>query len=195
MSKDMKISERTYNFMKDSIEELFPENVENAEEECTKLLRKVYEERAYHGRKMEEVVGGVIYLSSRKFSIVNPSRVAEVVNADENNILTTTRHIMKTVDLDMSPTTSPSNYISKYSDKLELEDDLEKEALRICEKTKKNNLSSGKSPSGFAASSIYTASRRNGGDITQRELSEISGVSEVTIRKNYKKQMDSLKKE
>jgi transcription initiation factor TFIIB len=43
-------------------------------------------------------------------------------------------------------------------------------------------ITSGRSPTGLAASAIYVASHDTGNPRTQKRVSEVSGVTEVTIR-------------
>jgi transcription initiation factor TFIIB len=44
----------------------------------------------------------------------------------------------------------------------------------------------GKSPTGLAAAAIYIAGVELGERRTQREISEIAGITEVTLRNRYK---------
>jgi transcription initiation factor TFIIB len=53
-------------------------------------------------------------------------------------------------------------------------------------------LTHGKSPTGVAAAAVYIVSRTNERSRTQREVADISGVTEVTIRNRYKELVDNL---
>jgi len=50
----------------------------------------------------------------------------------------------------------------------------------------KNELTSGRGPTGVAAAAIYMASILCGERKTQREVADVAGVTEVTIRNRYK---------
>ena len=59
-------------------------------------------------------------------------------------------------------------------------------AREIIEKASEKELTSGKSPSGVAAATMYMAAILCDERRTQAEIANISGVTEVTIRNNYK---------
>ena len=55
-------------------------------------------------------------------------------------------------------------------------------AVEILRKAKKIGVVAGKDPTGLAAAALYLACITEGGNKTQKEISEASGVTEVTIR-------------
>ena len=57
-----------------------------------------------------------------------------------------------------------------------------KKAVDILRKAKKIGVVAGKDPTGLAAAALYLACISEGGNKTQKEISEASGVTEVTIR-------------
>ena len=58
--------------------------------------------------------------------------------------------------------------------------------MEIAEKTKNQSVSNGKAPNGIASAYLYIASILTGQSILQRDVSSISGVTEVTIRNRVK---------
>ena len=56
----------------------------------------------------------------------------------------------------------------------------------------KKELTSGRGPTGVAAAAIYIASILCNERRTQREVADIAGVTEVTIRNRYKELTDKL---
>ncbi|EQD62653.1 Transcription factor TFIIB, cyclin-related domain protein, partial [mine drainage metagenome] len=53
-------------------------------------------------------------------------------------------------------------------------------------------LTSGRGPTGVAAAAIYIASVQAGERRTQREVADVAGITEVTIRNRYKELTDRL---
>jgi transcription initiation factor TFIIB len=53
-------------------------------------------------------------------------------------------------------------------------------------------LTSGRGPIGIAAAALYIAGLLEGERRTQRDISEVSGVTEVTIRNRYKEIITKL---
>ena len=56
-------------------------------------------------------------------------------------------------------------------------------------------LTSGRGPAGIAAAALYVAALMNDEKKTQREVADIAGITEVTIRNRYKELIDKLKLE
>ena len=54
-------------------------------------------------------------------------------------------------------------------------------------------LTSGRGPTGIAAAALYVASLIHGEKRTQREVADVAGVTEVTIRNRYKELLEELK--
>ena len=65
-------------------------------------------------------------------------------------------------------------------------------AVRIIEEASNNGLTSGRNPAGVAAAAVYIASALVDERKTQRDVAEIAGVSEVTIRKRCKELTEQL---
>ena len=54
------------------------------------------------------------------------------------------------------------------------------------EKITENEISAGKDPMGLAATVLYMSCIKTGEDITQKEISNVAGVTEVTLRNRFK---------
>ena len=80
----------------------------------------------------------------------------------------------------------PQDYISRFWSQLNHSSDVQIKAIEIIKKALNKELTSGRGPTGMAAAAMYIASILCGECRTQREVSEISGVTEVTIRNRYK---------
>jgi len=59
-------------------------------------------------------------------------------------------------------------------------------ALDIMEKVSENEISAGKDPMGLAATVLYISCIKTGENITQKEISNVAGVTEVTLRNRFK---------
>ena len=69
---------------------------------------------------------------------------------------------------------------------------VQKEALGILKKAEVSELTSGRGPAGIAAAALYVASLLNDEKKTQREVADVAGITEVTIRNRYKELLDRL---
>ena len=85
------------------------------------------------------------------------------------------------------------HYISKLSNMAKIDTKVERLAIDIAHRTNDHMLADGKAPNGLAAAYIYIASIFLGINILQRDVSSLSGVTEVTIRNRCKDILTSFK--
>jgi transcription initiation factor TFIIB len=90
-------------------------------------------------------------------------------------------------------TTAIDHYISKLSNMAKIDTKVERLAIDIAHKTNDHMLADGKAPNGLAAAYIYVASILLGINILQRDVSSLSGVTEVTIRNRCKDLLTGFK--
>lgn len=96
------------------------------------------------------------------------------------------RNIVMGMGTTVTPIISVDKYISKIANKAGADVRAERLALEIAAKTEGSSLTNGKSPNGIAAAYLYIATILLGQNIPQRYISEIAGVTEVTIRNRCK---------
>jgi Transcription initiation factor IIB (TFIIB) len=80
---------------------------------------------------------------------------------------------------------SPMAYVSRFCSALNLSGAVVTKAMELIERTKEKEFTIGKGPLGIAAA-IYIVSIICGEKRVQREIGEVAGVIEVTIRNRYK---------
>jgi transcription initiation factor TFIIB len=88
--------------------------------------------------------------------------------------------------------TSPEDYISRFCSELKLSGDVRAKTVKILQDAAHGELTSGRGPTGMAAASLYIASVLCGERRTQREIADVAGVTEVTIRNRYKELAQKL---
>ena len=76
----------------------------------------------------------------------------------------------------------PVNGIPRIASIAGLGEKTKRKAVEILRKAKKIGMIAGKDPTGLAAAALYLACISEGGNKTQKQISEASGVTEVTIR-------------
>ena len=86
----------------------------------------------------------------------------------------------------------PENYVSKILNTLGVTGKTEELAYKTLRAAREARLTSGRGPTGVAAAACYVASVLTGERITQKDISEMIGCTEVTIRNRYKDLMERL---
>jgi transcription initiation factor TFIIB len=82
---------------------------------------------------------------------------------------------------------NPIKIVSHYAKNLKIKRRTLKKAVSIIEKAKEEGANSGKDPFSTAATATYLACLAENEKITQEEISNVFGVTSVTIRNNSKK--------
>ncbi len=93
------------------------------------------------------------------------------------------------------PISDPATYVSKIAEKSGISGKTQGAAIAILKDTRQKRFSAGKDPMGMAAAVLYIACLQNNERITQRDLAEAAGVTEVTVRNRYKELARQLKLE
>jgi transcription initiation factor TFIIB len=161
-------------------------------EEAARIYNFVLQRGLVRGRSMESVIASCIYAACRSYNI--PRTLDEISIASEverKEIGRTYRFIIRKIGIKMTPS-SPKDYISRFSSVLDLSPKSQNEALSILKRADTEELTSGRGPAGIAAAALYVAALLNDEKKTQREVADVAGITEVTIRNRYKELLDRL---
>jgi len=165
---------------------------ESVQELASVLYRRTLEEDLVRGRSIEGVSTATLYVACRQQGIPRSlDEVTEVSRVEQIEIARTYRYISNELGLEMEPV-DPKKYIPRFASRLSLDDEVEIKAKEIVDETAEQGMLSGKSPTGFAAAAIYSASLICNAKRTQKEISEVANVTEVTIRNRYKEQLEAI---
>lgn len=151
-------------------------------EQGVRLYRKATEADLIRGRSIDAMAAAAIYAASRLAGYPrNPDEMAEASGVDRRTLLRC--HRVLVTKLHLKPT-SPhaTDFIARLASDLELPPVVEGHARAMLKHADLVGMTSGRSPTGLAASAIYVASHDKGFPRTQKKVSEVSGVTEVTIR-------------
>ena len=81
----------------------------------------------------------------------------------------------------------PDRYVDKFNDELKLSMQCRNIAVKLIETANENGFNSaGKDPKGIAAAAIYIGSKICNENRTQKEISKLARVTEVTLRMRVK---------
>jgi len=164
---------------------------ENIKESAALLYRRAVKEELIRGRLIESVVAAVIYAICRLQGI--PRTLDEISRAsgiEKKEIGRAYRFLKSELKVDV-PLTDPAQYVPKFATALKLGGEVQTEAIKLIKKALRKGLISGRGPTGVAAAALYIASAMHGEKKTQKEVADVAGVTEVTIRNRYRE----LKKE
>lgn len=165
---------------------------ESIREASALLYRKCVEKGLIRGRQIESVVSAVVYAICRQYGI--PRTLDEISNVAEipkKEIGRTYRLITQELEIKV-PLTNPVFYITRFITALKLSGETQQKAVEILNQAIKKGLISGRGPMGVAAATVYIASVITGERRTQKEVADVAGVTEVTIRNRYRELKKAL---
>jgi len=161
-------------------------------ETAAMIYRKAALKNLIRGRSMEGVAAAALYAACRQCNVPRTlDEISSIARMSRKDVGRNYRYIARKLELKLMPTT-PRDYISRFISELKLSSDVQAKTLDIIREATNKELTSGRGPTGIAAASIYIASVLCGERRTQREVADVAGVTEVTIRNRYKELSDKL---
>lgn len=165
------------------------------EEESAMIYTQAVQRGLVRGRSMESVVSGALYAACRRHEVPRTlDELQEASSIDKKEIGRTYRFITRELNISILPS-NPADYIARFASSLKLSADAQTKAVEILEQAQDEELTSGRGPTGIAAAALYVAALTHGEKRTQREVADVAGVTEVTIRNRYKELLDKLRLE
>jgi len=151
-------------------------------EKAAYIYRKAMDMKLVKGRSIQGLVAACVYAACRDTETPRTlDNVADGINIRRKDVARCYRLIFRELDLKV-PVADPVNGIPRIASIAGLGEKTKRKAVEILKMAKKIGMVAGKDPTGLAAAALYLACITDGGSKTQKEISEASGVTEVTIR-------------
>lgn len=155
-------------------------------EEAAVYYRRAVEHNLIRGRSIDAMAAACLYLANQKVGAARSlDDMVRGTRVGRKPLTRAYKVLKKTLRLRLEPV-RPEVYVNRYCSSLGLRPDVETEVLLLIEKSRERDLVDGRSPTGIAAAAVYICSKNCGQPRTQREIADMSGVTEVTIRNRYK---------
>ena len=155
-------------------------------EKTAYIYRKAQERMLIRGRTVSGILAAAVYIACRESGTPKTLKdISEGSNVKLKEVARSYRMLYFELDLKM-PIIDPIRCIAKVANKSKLSEKTKRQAAEIMNIVTKKEFSAGKDPMGMAASILYLASLKNGESITQTDIADAAGVTEVTIRNRAK---------
>jgi transcription initiation factor TFIIB len=150
------------------------------------LYRKAQQRKFLRGRTIPSVICAATYTACRDLGISKTMKdIAAASNVKQKHIARTYRQLMLELDYKV-PNIDPVKCVTKVANKAKLAEKTKRQAISIMQKVTENEISAGKDPMGLAATVLYMSCIKTGENISQKEISNAAGVTEVTLRNRFK---------
>ncbi|MCK4286287.1 MAG: transcription initiation factor IIB family protein [Candidatus Lokiarchaeota archaeon] len=161
----------------------FPERVKKA---AVRLYKEVFKKNLLRGRSINGMIAACAYYVCKKERV--PITLQEILgeaSINDNIVKKCYKILVRELNL-KSPHIDPVALIPRYCADLGLDIHIEKEAIKVLKNFIANTSICGKDPKGLCAGSIYLVAKLKNKKISQKDISKVIGVTEVTLRSRYK---------
>ncbi len=166
---------------------------EDVRETAASIYRKAVKKNMIRGRSIEGVVAASLYAAGRMTETPRTlDDISAVTRIGKKEIGRNFRIISRYLKLSIMPS-KPDDYVGTFCSKLRLSLETKSRALEILKMGEEMHVISGRGPTGEAAAAIYIAAMSNQERRTQKEVAEVAGVTEVTIRNRYKELSEKVR--
>jgi len=163
--------------------------VQERSEEILEILR---DQELMAARNPTDMIAAVIYVAARENNTPRSlDEISSVSRSSSRDIGKAYRFIARNTDIQVLPP-DPEEYLDWFTEKLDLGVDVRERSREIVEEARDEDIFSGKSPTGLAASSIYLAAYMEGERRSMNEVSDLLDVTTVTIRERSKDFIEAL---
>jgi len=159
---------------------------ESVVEQTAYLFRKISAKKILRGRSTVVILCATAYIVCR---LINAPRTLHDI-ADAGNVKT--KHLQRIYrflikELDIYPAAyNPDEFVTRLAKAVNVSEKTQRLAFRILRIAEKNGVTISKNPMSMAAAVVHLASLKNNEKVSQLKISEISGISAVTIRDRSK---------
>jgi transcription initiation factor TFIIB len=155
-------------------------------EKAAYIYRKAKQRELIHGRSISTVMAAALYIACRETETPTTLKdIATATNMKRKNISKAFRELVIQLEYKV-PMVDPVKCIAKVANRANLTEKTKRQAIDIMDDATKKEISAGKDPMGFAATVLYVSSRKTKEKISQIDIAQAAGVTEVTIRNRFK---------
>ena len=155
-------------------------------EKSAYLYRKAQERGLIRGRTVDGIMTAAVYIACRETGTPKSLEdISLVSNLKRKDITRCYRRLVFDLDIKI-PIVDPMKCIVKVANKLGLSEKTKHKAMNLMTYDIKMEINAGKIPMGLAATVLYASCMKTGENVSQTNIAEASGVTEVTIRNRFK---------
>lgn len=144
---------------------------------AAELAISAWENRLFHGRSKEAVVGACVYAAAREYECPRPLIiVSEAVGVNESTLNKSYRALGSELNLEM-PMSGPAAYAQYIGYQLQLPTSL----VESVESTLEADMDLSGNPAGIAAAALYIGGNEAGYSLTLSAVGQVAGVAKETV--------------
>ncbi|EPB69513.1 transcription factor TFIIB repeat-containing domain protein [Ancylostoma ceylanicum] len=174
---------------------------------ASKTFKDVLDSKALKGKNNEAQAAACLYIACRKEGVPRTFKgwflskscctakadgrykvafeICAVSRVSKKEIGRCFKLIIKSLETNLEQITS-ADFMSRFCGNLSLPNSIQAAATRIAKRAVEMDLVAGRSPISIAAAAIYMASQASNEKRSAKDIGEIAGAAEVTVKQTYK---------
>jgi len=150
------------------------------------LFKQVHDGKNLKGRSNDAIASACLYIACRQEGVPRTFKeICAVSKISKKEIGRCFKLILKALETSVDIITT-ADFMSRFCSNLGLPTSVQRAASHIARRAVDLDIVPGRSPISVAAAAIYMASQASDDKRTQKEIGDIAGVADVTIRQSYK---------
>uniref|UniRef100_T1J7R1 Transcription initiation factor IIB n=1 Tax=Strigamia maritima TaxID=126957 RepID=T1J7R1_STRMM len=150
------------------------------------LFKQVHDGKTLKGRSNDAIASSCLYIACRQEGVPRTFKeICAVSKISKKEIGRCFKLILKALETSVDLITT-GDFMSRFCANLGLPNIVQRAATHIAKKAVELDVVPGRSPISVAAAAIYMASQASDDKKSQKEIGDIAGVADVTIRQSYK---------
>ena len=155
-------------------------------EKAAVIYRKALDKHLVRRGSIVSIAAAALYAACRKSGTSRTlNEIAKASLVNRKDVARCYRMLFQELDFHM-PISDPLTYVSKIAEKNGISGKTQGAAIAILGEARRKRFAAGKDPMGMAAAALYIACVQNYEKVTQKDIAEAAGVTEVTVRNRYK---------
>jgi len=156
------------------------------QDRANNLFKMVHDGKNLKGRSNDAIASASLYIACRQEGVPRTFKeICAVSKISKKEIGRCFKLILKALDTSVDLITT-GDFMSRFCSTLTLPNSVQKAATSIARAAVDLDIVPGRSPISVAAAAIYMASQASEHKRPQKEIGDVAGVADVTIRQSYK---------
>lgn len=159
-------------------------------DDAARYFKKVYEQKKLRNRSRIAIASACIYIACRMQgaprSFKELSTISGVLSRDIAKCYKKILDLIDTPGQELTLHVDSADFMSRFCSRLGLPPPVQRVATHIAAKARELSITDGRNPISIAAAAIYMASQASDEPKSQKDISEVAGCAESTIRHSYR---------
>lgn len=165
-------------------------------DEAASFFKQIHELRKLRSKPRLAVVSACIYIACKSQSAARSFKeLSSISGVPTRDIVKCYKRIgeqklITVPNLELNMHVNSADFLSRFCSSLDLPVEVQRVATHIAAVAREKSITDGRNPTSIAAAAIYMASQASDTKRSQREISEVAGCADSTIKHSYRLMLD-----